>query len=213
MSLEAYQVSYGRGDRQLFSDINFQIKTGEAMWLAGSNGAGKTSFLRLLSGLAQPLSGEIRWNGKNIHALREEYFEHLFYSGHATGVKDDLTAWENIVFSTTIFGRACSKEDAYDALSQIGLVHIAHLPARVLSQGQRKRVGLARLCLRPLPTVLILDEPFTALDKASVDLLTSILNQHLANEGIVVYTTHQDLTLQARQLHQLNLSEAVCSPR
>lgn len=210
MSLQAYQLSYARGDRQLFSDINFEILPGQALWLTGSNGSGKTSMLRLLCGLASPLAGEVRWQGQDIRGLREDYSAQLLYSGHNSGVKDDLCAWENIAIGSSIFGTPCSREQAYEALAQFGLARIAPLPARVLSQGQRKRVALARLFIRPLPQLLILDEPFTALDKVSVDLLGNILNQHLASDGIVIYTTHQDMALQARQLHLLNLSEVSC---
>jgi heme exporter protein A len=207
MTLAAHDLSYARGTRRLFSDLNFSIAPSEALWLAGENGAGKTSLLRLLCGLASPISGEVRWNGEDIASLREDFYQHVIFCGHASGTKDDLTAWENIAFTSTIFGQSCSRNQAYAALDRMQLAHIGHLPARVLSQGQRKRVALARLCLQSLPRLLILDEPFTALDKASVELLTEVLNQHLRNEGIVVYTTHQDLALQARQLHVLNLRE------
>lgn len=210
MSLHAYQLSYQRGDRELFNNINFELHPGEALWLTGHNGSGKTSLLRLLCGLTPPLSGEIHWQGKNIQTLREDYFQDLIYFSHASGVKDDLTAWENVSMTAKISGKKCNEEAAYSALNLIGLADVAHLPARVLSQGQRKRVALASLCIPSLPKLLILDEPFTALDHSSVNTLTDILNQHLQRDGMVVYTTHQELSLDARQLHLLNLDKKIC---
>jgi len=208
MTLQGYQLAAARGDRQLFCDINFEIKAGEAMWLAGSNGSGKTSLLRLLCGIAVPESGEVRWGGRNIQTLREDFHRSLIYCGHASGVKDDLAAWENVLIGTRLSGKNCSKADAYHALDQVGLANVAHLSARALSQGQRKRVALARLCILPTPQILILDEPSTALDQHAVHTLCEILNRHLAQGGMVVYTTHQKLTLIAQRLHLLDLSQA-----
>jgi len=211
MTLQTYQLAYARGDRQLFRDLNFEMHAGDALWLKGANGSGKTSLLRLVCGLALPLSGEVRWHGRDIRRLREDFHRNLFYCGHAGGVKDDLTALENVAIGSRLSGNKCSKKDAHLALDQMGLAHAAHLPARVLSQGQRKRVALARLCIDPLPTLLILDEPFTALDKDSTDHLCAMLNRHLAQGGMTLYTTHQELTLQAPRLQVLDLSEMPCS--
>ncbi|MES2356684.1 MAG: cytochrome c biogenesis heme-transporting ATPase CcmA [Pseudomonadota bacterium] len=209
MTLQAYQLAYARGDRQLFSDINFEIKAGEALWLKGVNGSGKTSLLRLLCGLASPASGEVRWGGFGINTLREDFYRDLIYCGHASIVKDDLAAWENVSISARLSGKQCSRNDAYDALDKVDLIDVAHLPARALSQGQRKRVALARFCIQPGPKLSILDEPFTALDQTAVDALHDSLNQHLNQGGIVVYTTHQELALQAGRLHHLELSPAI----
>jgi heme exporter protein A len=208
MTLQAHQLSFSRGDRPLFSDINFDVDAGEALWLTGSNGSGKTSLLRLLCGLSLPTVGEVRWYGRDIRSLREDYSRELLYCGHASGVKEDLTAWENLAIGVELSGKSCSREDAYFALDQIGLAHIAHLPTRVLSQGQRKRLALARLCIGPAPKILILDEPFTALDQRAIDSLSALLNQRLAQGTAIVYTTHQRLLLNARCLHLLDLSHA-----
>jgi heme exporter protein A len=208
MTLQAHQLAFSRGDRQLFDDVNFEIDSGEALWLSGSNGSGKTSLLRLLCGLSQPTIGEVRWQGRNIRSLREDYCRDLIYCGHASGVKEDLTAWENVAIGIELSGKDCSRQDAYRALDQIGLAHIAHLPARVLSQGQRKRVALARLCLEPVPKILILDEPFTALDQRAIGALRDVLNRHLERGSTIVYTTHQELLLKARRLHLLDLNGA-----
>ena len=206
-SLQAYRLACARGDRQLFCDINFEIKAGEALWLAGANGSGKTSLLRLLCGLTAPVIGEVRWGGRDIQNLREEFYQDLIYFSHASSVKDDLTAWENVLIGSKLSGRKCNREYAHYALNQVGLMRAANSLTRTLSQGQRKRVALARLCIHPVPKLVILDEPFTGLDQDAIGALCGVLNQHLAQGGIVVYTTHQELTLKPERLHFLDLSQ------
>jgi heme exporter protein A len=213
MTLESFQLACTRGDRVLFRALDFELGAGEAIRVAGANGSGKTSLLRLLCGLASPAEGEVRWDGRSIQGQREDFGRALIYCGHASGVKEDLTAWENVAISAKLAGRDCSREDACRALGQLGLLDVAHLPAGALSQGQRRRVGLARLAQldsAPTPRLLILDEPFTALDAASVATLSQLLAQHLAQGAMVVYTTHQDITLQAARLHRLDLGHAPC---
>ena len=211
MTLQAYQLACTRGERELFSDINFDINAGDAMRVAGTNGSGKTSLLRLLSGLAFPAAGEVRWGGRKLRAVRDEFCSQLIYLGHANGVKDDLLAWENIVISSTLAGNPVSRDQAYAALDQLGLARAADLPTRALSQGQRKRVALARLQLGMKTPLWILDEPFTALDQKAVTALCGTLNQHLAQGGMVMYTTHQEIDLSAQRLLYLDLSrDATC---
>ena len=123
-------------------------------------------------------------------------------------MKDDLSAWENVAFASRLQRRRCNREQAYRALGAVGLTHAAHLPARSLSQGQRKRVNLARLHVGQPAKIYILDEPFNALDRSSVENLRSTLNSHLAQGALIVYTAHQDLALQASKLHRVDLSRA-----
>lgn len=208
MTLQAHQLACIRGERQLFSDIGFEINAGEALRVVGTNGSGKTSLLRMLCGLAQPAEGEVRWQGRNIRALRDEFCRNLLYLGHANGVKDDLLAWENIVVASTLSGNPVSRDDAGQALEQLGLGRAADLPTRALSQGQRKRVALARLQLCMATPLWILDEPFTALDQNAVTELCGTLNKHLAGGGIVIYTTHQEIDLTARRSLRLDLNRA-----
>lgn len=207
MTLQAYQLACTRGERQLFNDINFEIKAGDAMRVAGTNGSGKTSLLRMLCGLTYPAAGEVRWLGSNIRAVREEFGSQLIYLGHANGVKDDLLAWENVVIASTLAGSTVSRDAAYTALEALGLARAADLPTRALSQGQRKRVALARLPLGMHKPLWILDEPFTALDQSAVTELCGTLNQHLARGGMVIYTTHQEISLSGQRLLQLDLSQ------
>lgn len=208
MTLLAQELTCIRGERQLFRDLNFEINPGDAMHVAGINGSGKTSLLRMLCGLAFPTAGEVRWNGLNIRAGREEFGSRLIYLGHASGVKEDLAAWENVAFASTLSGNPVIRNEACAALARVGLAEAVDLPTRVLSQGQRKRVALARLHLGlSMKTPLwILDEPFTALDQHAITELYRTLNLHLAQGGMVIYTTHQRIDLNAQRLLHLDLS-------
>jgi heme exporter protein A len=208
MTLHALQLACTRGDRQLFNNVNFEIFPGEALHVVGTNGSGKTSLLRMLCGLSFPAAGEVRWSGQKIQSVREEFASQLLYLGHANGVKDDLTACENVMVAATLSGSRVTREDASQALAQLGLARVANLPTRVLSQGQRKRVALARLRLSMAVAPLwILDEPFTALDLSAVTELCSTLHHHLAHGGMVIYTTHQEIALNARRTQRLDLSQ------
>jgi len=149
----------------------------------------------------------VRWNGENVRRARDEYCSELIYLGHANGVKDDLAAWENLTFNATLSGHPITSQQAWDALDLLGLDEVGHLPTRSLSQGQRKRVALARLWLDNAPRLWILDEPFTALDRDAVDQLCRRLEHHLASGGLVVYTTHQEITLGVGRMLQLDLGE------
>lgn len=209
MTLQGRQLACSRGERHLFTDINFEIVGGDAMRVAGPNGAGKTSLLRLLCGLSHPAAGQILWNGHDIGKVREDYCADLIYLGHAAAVKDDLAGWENLQAGASMSGRPVTRHAAWDALDAVGLEEIGHLPLRLLSQGQRKRVALARLWLVSEPRLWILDEPFTALDVQAVDLLCRKIDQHLAGGGIVVYTTHQEIALKSGRKLTLQLGEAL----
>lgn len=210
-ALQACALACERGGRRLFEGVEFSLNEGDALWLSGGNGSGKTSLLRLLAGLGLPAAGEVRWRGKPVRDLREDYHRHLLYAGHAVGIKDDLSAWENVVYSATLAGRPVSRAQAEAALGQVGLEHIAALPAHALSQGQRRRVALARLNLDPLPPLLLLDEPFTALDSQAVQALSERIAAHLDAGGMAVYTTHQAHGLRPARLQRLDLDDLATS--
>ena len=218
MTLQASQLAYARGNRKLFADLGFEVKPGEALRVAGRNGSGKTSLLRVLCGLAEPIKGEVRWRGLPVHRHREVFHQDLIYIGHGHGLKDDLSALENVQISAILAGRACTQAQALMALDAVGLKARAHLPVRVLSQGQRRRVLLSRLALTSqagnASRLLVLDEPFVALDQESVLTLSGLLDQQLAQGAVLVYTTHQPQTLHASHTHELvlgadQLAEAV----
>lgn len=207
MTLQASGLTYGRGRRLLFADLDFELKPGEALRVSGRNGSGKTSLLRLLSGLLEPQRGQVHWQGRCIRSHRDAFHQALVFVGHASGVKDDLTAVENVRVSAALSGRSCSLQQALAALEAVGLGPRSSLPARVLSQGQRRRVVLARLAIAPVAPLLILDEPFNALDQESVQVLSSWLNRQLADGAQLVYTTHQSQPLQASRHHEIELGE------
>ena len=147
--LEVINLTCVRGARRLFKDLNFSASEGELVELRGPNGSGKTSLLRILCGLATPATGEVRWHGTNIRKLGEEYFASLVYLGHQNGVKDELTAIENLRVSSAVAGTPVIAPEAQKILQRVGLSQQQHLPARVLSAGQRRRLGMTRLLTSP----------------------------------------------------------------
>lgn len=193
--LEAIDLECQRGDRLLFTGLSFRAEPGTCLHIAGANGAGKTSLQRILCGLLQPTAGEIRWKGEPIRKLREEYWQALAYVGHLNGVKDDLSAEENVFFAAGLAGRASTRDEARAALGEVGLTGFEDLHARKLSQGQKRRVALARLFLAQGAPLWILDEPFSALDVRGVSRLAELIGAHQGRGGIVVLTTHQDAPL------------------
>jgi heme exporter protein A len=184
-----------RGERQLFADLDVAVPPGTCLHVAGENGAGKTSLLRIICGLLQPDAGEVRWKGTAIRSLREEFWQDLAYLGHLNGVKDDLTALENVAMASAIADRAAPAARSRAALATFGLAGYEDAQARSLSQGQRRRIALARLALAEAAPLWVLDEPFTALDNRGVAILAQLIGAHLGRQGIVVMTTHQDVAL------------------
>ncbi|MGC7560581.1 cytochrome c biogenesis heme-transporting ATPase CcmA [Pasteurella sp. PK-2025] len=196
------QLACQRGDNVLFSNLNLALQSGEFVQIEGHNGIGKTSLLRIVVGLAQALRGEVCWNGINIHKQREEYQYDLLYLGHHSGVKPELTAWENLAFYQKI--GACQQGDdiLWQVLEKVGLLGREDMQAAQLSAGQQRRIALARLWLSQAP-LWILDEPFTAIDKKGVQVLTALFEQHVQQGGIVMFTSHQDV--QSRLLRKVRL--------
>ncbi|MBL8327159.1 MAG: cytochrome c biogenesis heme-transporting ATPase CcmA [Rubrivivax sp.] len=180
-----------RGRRALFTGLRFEAEAGRLVRVTGPNGAGKTTLLRMLVGLATPTAGEVRWRGEPIVARREGFHRELLWCGHAASLKDDLTATENLRAMSMLAGDALEVKAARAALAEAGLAGREHLPARVLSAGQRRRVLLARLPLAAGRALWVLDEPFNALDVAATQWLSDLLRAHLARSGVVVLTSHQ----------------------
>jgi heme exporter protein A len=196
-----------RGERLLFDKLNFKLSSGSVLYLQGANGSGKTTLLRIICGLSKPYEGAVNWCGENINSLAEEYHKHVLYIGHLPGIKEDLTALENLRFSLALSGVEVSENKAAEVLKELGLANGLNLPTRMLSQGQRRRVALARLWLQDLP-IWILDEPFTALDANAANMLKQKIEAFANDGGIVVMTTHQEVTLSVAGFQQLNLGSS-----
>jgi len=204
--LEITNLACSRGDRQLFAGLNFSLEPGSLLYVEGRNGTGKSTLLRTICGLFLADDGEILWNGESAHSLAEDYTKEVVYLGHHNGIKDDLSGLENLRTSTVLDGDDVTEEQIWDALKKMGLAGFEDLPTRVLSQGQKRRVALARLLLNS-SKLWILDEPFTALDVAAVDLLQSVIADHINSGGMVVLTTHQEVALTSGQIQRLELGK------
>ncbi len=202
MGLSCHQLTCRRGRATLFAGIGFALQPGEALWVQGRNGSGKTTLLRSLCGLALPDRGAVHWEGKPILASRARDHAQLLHIGHADGLKQDLPASENLALGA-LPGVQCGRAEAEQALAEFGLKLEARRPVRLLSQGQRKRVALARLLLAPARPLWILDEPLAALDQPTAAQVGAILRSHCARGGMLVLTTHQDPALPAARQLQL----------
>ncbi len=200
--LEARDLVCVRGERRLFAKVGFRLEAGELLYLQGKNGAGKTSLLRMLIGLLPAEAGEIQWRG---HApTSEEFRADLCYLGHHNAIKEELTPLENLLAAARLADETLCEDDAIDALEQVGLVGREDLACKYLSQGQKRRVALARLVKEKRP-LWILDEPFVALDTGAVAWLAGIIGAHLQRGGCAVLTTHQAVEIPAGLVRELRL--------
>jgi len=203
--LAAENLECVRGGRDLFSNLSFSVPSGTLLRVSGANGAGKTSLLRILCGLLLPSSGEVIWRSSPVRKQRESYWRELRYIGHLAGIKDEFTAAENLVFAAALAGVAVTAAGAREALDQLGLARFVHMPVRMLSQGQRRRVALARLALPdPAAGLWVLDEPLSALDTDAADCVLSLIDARLAAGAVVVMTSHQPFTV-AAELRSINI--------
>jgi heme exporter protein A len=203
--LEAVNLGCVRGDRRLFRELNFAIRPGEVIELRGPNGGGKTSLLRIISGLASPAEGEVRWHGQNIRKLGEDYVREIAYLAHQNGVKDELSPTENLLIAGGVSGNALSRTEARQALAATGLERQRDLTTRLLSAGQRRRLALARL-LASRARLWILDEVLSSLDDAGMNLARDLIGVHLNGDGMAIIATHQELGLTAGVMSRIDLA-------
>ena len=182
-----------RGFRNVFSDLNLQLSSGDALALTGPNGAGKSSLLRLLAGLLRPSAGHVALEGDTDERT---IAERAHYLGHLDAFKTALTVGENIEFWIHYLG---GEHDAAPALAAVGLESLEHLPAAYLSAGQRRRLSLARLIAVSRP-LWLLDEPASALDSGGQEMLAGLMRTHLARGGMIVAATHGPLGIECKEL-------------
>ena len=196
--LEAADLACTRGGRTLFRGLSFSLRAGEVLRVAGANGRGKTSLLRILCGLLTPHAGEVRWRGSAIRALAEEFFRSLLYIGHAPALKDDLTAEENLSIACTLAGDAVHGSGIASALERLQVPRGVFV--KKLSQGQRRRALLARLVVSEARPLWLLDEPFAALDMDAAGVVETLVAAHVARGGMAIYTSHQESRIAGREI-------------
>jgi len=192
--LEARDLTCERGGVRLFTGLGFSVGAGALLRVKGPNGSGKTSLLRALAGLSRPASGSIRWRGRERD---DEFRREMLFVGHASALSEDLTVLENLEFVAGLFETRTNEKAIKEALELFGLERVAHMPARFLSQGQRRRAALARLALSAEVPLWLLDEPFAALDAEAVEQLSRLATAHLARGGLLVLTSHQEVPIAA----------------
>jgi heme exporter protein A len=197
-----------RGERLLFSDVNFVLSPGDFIQLTGANGSGKTSLLRIICGLLTPERGTISWNGADIRSLGEEYSRFITYLGHRNAVKEELSSLENLRIASGLQGNQITNSQAQQALARVGLAGRENLPARFLSEGQRRRSAIARL-ITCNTALWILDEVLASLDHAAARMIESIIDEHLNKGGMAIVATHQELHISASSFQRLELEPTV----
>ncbi len=194
VSIEALAVA--RGDRMLLCDFNLVVEAGEAVALAGRNGAGKTSLLRAVAGLIRPSAGRVAFKSDSGEIPPEDAIArdaHLI--GHQDGLKLSRTAWDEVLFQALWSGGTAASAKA--ACARLGLTHLLGLPVRKLSAGQRRRLALARLAASPR-RLWLLDEPLAPLDRDQRVAIGDLMAAHLAGGGLILAAAHDPLSIEAR---------------
>ncbi len=196
-------LSCVRDDRTLFTGLGFGVDTGEALIIEGRNGTGKTTLLRAICSIRRPDEGEILWGGESIERLGPEYHRHVAYVGHNDGVKRELTVAENLRMARAL--GSVGRMSIAEALTRVHLAGFDDVPASNLSAGQRRRLALARLLVTD-SLLWVLDEPFTSLDRHGIGIVEELMAAHVASGGMLVMTSHHEVSMHRTAVHRLNLS-------
>nr|WP_142849339.1 heme ABC exporter ATP-binding protein CcmA [Telmatospirillum sp. J64-1] len=192
-----------RGERIVFAGLDFSVSAGEALILLGPNGSGKSSLLRVMAGLLRPMSGMLSWNGHSVREDPESHAGRIHYVGHHDAVKPVLTVAENLRFWARLHDPKGAEGHLDAALEAFDLIHLADVPGRMLSAGQKRRLNLARLIAAPAQ-VWLLDEPSVALDRASVARLEAAIAAHRAQGGMAVVSTHAEIAMPGAKIMNLD---------
>jgi len=201
---QAHDLAARRGTTLLWQHLAFSLGEGAALVVRGANGSGKTTLLRILAGLTRAEHGTLEWRGRRVHAFAQVLRDDVLFIGHAPALKDEMTARENLASLATLAAEDVQPMDAAAALAEVGIAAHGALPARVLSQGQRRRVHLALLALSTR-ALWILDEPATALDAQGLAWLEATLAGHCARGGIAVLSTHVPVMIDAADVAEITL--------
>jgi heme exporter protein A len=193
--LSVEKVHVWRGDRHVLKGVSLALEAGEVLHVSGPNGTGKTTLLRVVSGLLRPEAGTVTWAGVSIASARTDYQNALAYASHEPALKSDLTALENLRYMVGL-KRRVTADELRASLQRTGVADCADLPSRVLSAGQRRRVAMARV-LAFRAVLWLLDEPFTNLDSAGSTLMSRLLEEHVGAGGMALVVAHHDLSLDA----------------
>ena len=199
-----------RSERVVFTGLDFEVAAGGALILVGPNGSGKSSLLRLMARLLKPAAGLMAWNGVDVADDPDAHNARLHYVGHMDAVKPVLSVAENVRFWAGLRpeGEESPAAATARALETFGISHLADIPGRFLSAGQRRRVNLARIIASPAP-LWLLDEPTTALDKQAIASLEAAIIDHQRSGGMVILATHAEIDTQAPSVLDLGDFEAV----
>ena len=201
--INATNLTCIREDRMLFEHLSLNIFPGDIVQIEGANGSGKTSLLRILAGLSQPYEGQVYFKDQLISQDQELFYQNLLFLGHLPGVKDEMSAQENLEFNLALHG--LDKKAAEATLNSVNLLGFEDTLASQLSAGQHRRIALAKLWQSQAP-IWVLDEPFTAIDKLGVTKLEQLFLQHANKGGCVILTTHQDLSFDDDRIKKITLA-------
>ena len=201
--LKIHQLESIRRDKLLFQQLSFSVEAGELLQIDGENGCGKSTLLRIIAGLTQASTGIISWNNQSISEESEQYHQQMSYVGHSNGIKQSLTASENLKLMHALSGRQ-DTIDIEDILTRVGLSGMADALTGRMSAGQKRRVGLSRLLINQ-SKLWLLDEPFTSLDTSGKQIIESMIDEQCRNKGIVIFATHQPVEIPGQTVRRIHL--------
>ena len=196
--LKVEGVWAARGSKLLFRDLTFKVDSGTGLQIEGSNGVGKTTLLRILSGITRPLRGQVLWKNTSITKDGELFKEDLLYLGHKDALNSDISVKENIYFLLSVNGIYMTPAEIYERMEKWGLLRFADFPVAWLSQGQRRRTSLFKFSVGYKKRVWVLDEPFSGLDRKGIDDLLAVIYLHLKRDGLVILTSHQNIRKESK---------------